>query len=50
MDPTEEKEGGGQTTSMQCGEREGCSMWLFSRLVPQGHVLGSKIVKAGEMR
>jgi len=50
MDLPEEKEGGGQTAGSQCGDGEGCSMWSFGRLVPQGRVLGSEIVEAGEMR
>jgi len=49
MDLTEEKEGG-QTAGLQCGDGEGCSMWSFGGLVPRGHVLGSEIVEAGEMR
>jgi len=50
MDLTEEKEGGGQTTSLQCGDGEGRGMWSFDRLVPRGRVLGPEIVEAGEMR
>jgi len=50
MDLTEEKEGGGQTTGLQCGDGEGRGMWSFGCLVLQGCVLGSEIVEAGEMR
>jgi len=34
MDLTEEKEGGGQTASSQCGDGEGRGMWSFGCLVP----------------
>jgi len=34
----------------QCGDREGCSMWLFGCSVLQCCVLRSEMVKAVEMR
>jgi len=48
--PDRRERGGGQSTSSQCGDGEGCSMWSFSRLVLRGRFLKSEMVESFEMR